>query len=163
MDKIKKIKFKEKEKDLLIYDKETPFFTFKGDVHLAKVVKCYDGDTIHCIFNHNNNYYKFRVRMSNYDSPEMKPSKKIPNKEREDIKKRAIQARDRLKELILNKIIVLYCDGEDKYGRLLGTIKLSVDDEKSINDIMVDENHGYIYNGGTKKNMFSKIKKLFNK
>ena len=39
----------------------------------------------------------------------------------------------------------------DKYGRLLGTVKLNHSDKKTVNDIMVEEGHGYPYYGGTKK------------
>ena len=39
----------------------------------------------------------------------------------------------------------------DKYGRLLGTLFLNEKDTKSVNQIMIDNGHGYKYDGGTKK------------
>lgn len=155
----KKIKFEEKEQKLIEYTKDTPYFTFEGQTHLAKVVYCYDGDTCHCVFKHDGDYYRFRIRMNGYDSPEMRPWKSdYPDeKDRKEIKRKAVIARERLKELVLNKIVILECDGEDKYGRLLGTIRLKIEDEQSVNDIMVQDGQGYIYNGGTKdQNIFTK-------
>ena len=36
----------------------------------------------------------------------------------------------------------------DKYGRLL--VKLYKNNNSLINDIMINEGHGYVYHGGTK-------------
>lgn len=134
--------------DELSVVKECDYFSFRGE-YIAKVMKCYDGDTIHCIFKFNGKFSIFKVRMYGYDSCEMKPRKNINN--RDYIIKKAHQAKEYLETLILNKIVCLECVGEDKYGRLLGIIKLRSDDEKSINDIMIETNHGYAYDGGTKK------------
>lgn len=133
--------------------KDTPYFNFDNQIHLAKVVKCYDGDTIHCVFKASKDaqYSKFKIRMAGYDSPEMKPSKKIPEELRQQEKLKAIDARNRLQDIILGKNIYIYCEKFDKYGRLLATIKINKNDEKTVNDMMVDEGHGYKYDGGTKK------------
>lgn len=126
-------------------------FTMDGEVHLAKIVKCYDGDTIHCIFKHNNKYTLFHARLYGYDSPEMKPSKTISEEKRKIIKEKAIKSKERLEELILNKNVYLFCMIFDKYGRLLVKIKNKLTDDKFINDIMIEEGHGYAYYGGTKE------------
>lgn len=126
------------------------FFTFSG-VHLAKVVKCYDGDTIHCVFKIDGTYYKFKIRMEGYDSAEMKPSLKIKPEIRNELKAKALLAKQRLEDLVLNKNIYLFCNGYDKYGRILGTIRLKLDDVKSVNDMMIEEGFGYDYHGKTKK------------
>jgi endonuclease YncB( thermonuclease family) len=135
--------------ELEIYDSNTPFFNFCGEVHLAKVVKCYDGDTIHCIFKISEIYRQFKIRMYEYDAPEMKPSKLLNN--RDQIKNDAIMAKMKLEELILNKYVYLFCKGLDKYGRILGIIKINKDDVKSVNDIMLEGGFGYEYYGGTKQ------------
>ncbi len=150
MTKINGQKIKETSKELNTCPVDTSFFTLDNEIHLAKVVKCYDGDSIHCIFKHNKTYFKFIIRMYGYDSPEMRPSKKIPTKERDIIKEKAMLAKKRLEELVLGKCIYLYCMKFDKYGRLLGTVKLNNNDKKTINDMMVEEGHGYPYYGGTK-------------
>ena len=132
------------------------FFTFNGSVYLAKVVKCYDGDTVHCIFKHDNEYQKFIIRMKGYDSCEMKPKKGVPD--RDKIIESAKSAKKKLEDLVLGKCVYLYCDKFDKYGRILGTIKLSESDIISVNDIMIRDGYGVPYNGGTKLQT-----KLFNK
>ena len=128
-----------------------PLFTMDGEVHLAKVIKCYDGDTIHCIFKHNGKYTTFHVRLYGYDSPEMKPSITISYEKRKQIKAKAQLAKKRLEDLILNKNVYLFCMEFDKYGRLLGKIKINLDDRQSVNDLMIEEDHGYAYFGGTKE------------
>ena len=140
----------EKEKELLKCQNDVPYFDFAEQVHLCKVVKCYDGDTIHCIFKHDGEYYKFKIRMYAYDTPEMRPSRSIPTEIRNDEIYRAVKAKERLQELILNKIVYLYCKGYDKYGRILGVVKINENDEKSVNDLMVEEGYGKPYDGGTK-------------
>ncbi len=126
------------------------FFMF-NDVHLVKVIKCYDGDTMHCIFKFNGKYQKFKIRLSGYDSCEMKQSLKLEPHIRNELKLKANLAKEKLEELILNKNVYLFCQGQDKYGRILGIVKLTLDSEKSINDIMIDGGFGYKYEGKTKK------------
>lgn len=126
-------------------------FSMNNEVHLTKVVKCYDGDTIHCIFKHNGKYTTFHVRMYGYDSPEMKPSILITEEKRKQIKENAFLAKKRLEELILNKNVYLFCMEFDKYDRLLGKIKSNLNDKQYINDLMIKEGHGYAYYGGTKE------------
>lgn len=129
----------------------TPFFNFDNELHLAKVVYCYDGDTLHCIFKHDNKYQKFIIRMYGYDSEEIRQSKSLDEESRQQAKEKAYNARDRLAELVLNKNIYIICKKMDKYGRILAEIKLNLDDKKTINEIMVEEGHGYRYYGGLKK------------
>jgi endonuclease YncB( thermonuclease family) len=97
--------------------------------------------------------------MNGYDSPEIKPSIKLSN--RDEIKKKAIEARDFLQSLINkeeNQIIWMKFNGFDKYGRVLATLYSSNENEnnsiksiKSINQQMIDNGHGYVYSGGTKQ------------
>ena len=129
---------------------ECQYFSFSGQTHLIKVIKCYDGDTLYCIFKHDGGYYKFKIRMDGYDTAEMKPSRKIPDQERDEIKKRALEAKKRLEELTMNQLVYLECREFDKYGRILGVIKRELDDKKSVNDMMIEEGHGVVYHGGTK-------------
>lgn len=128
-----------------------PFFDFDNQIHLAKIVKCYDGDTIHAIFKCDGEYKKFKVRLSGYDAPEIKPSKNIDEELRIQEKDSANVAKKKLEELILNKCVYLYCEKFDKYGRILATIKINKDDTLTVNQIMLQQQHCYVYNGGTKK------------
>ena len=139
--------------DLYELDTEDPnrikMFSFYNQIHYAKVVECYDGDTITCIFKYDR-FIKIRIRMDGYDSPELKPLKIIPDRTTEIHK--ALLAKKRIEELILGKIVILYCKKFDKYGRLLADVKINETDEKTINQIMLDEGHGYEYHGGKKHN-----------
>ena len=136
---------------LKLADKNTPVFTLEGDMKLCKVVDIYDGDTIKVVFMDNNRINKWNIRMEGYDSPEMRPSRKLEN--RDEIKKKAIEAKNYLKSLIMNEnqLVYLKCGKFDKYGRLLGYVYIKEDDTESVNEMMIKNNHAYEYHGGTKK------------
>lgn len=121
------------------------FFSLDGYSTQAKVVDVYDGDTCTIVFKWEGKYRKFKCRCYGYDSPEMKPRLDIEN--RDEIKENAIKAKNRLTELTKN-IVRIECMNFDKYGRLL--VKLYKSNNISINEIMVNEGHGYVYHGGTK-------------
>ena len=80
---------------LKTFDKKTPKFSLEGIVKLCKVVDIYDGDSCRVVFQHNNIFNKWNIRMNGYDSPEMRPSKKLEN--RDEIKKKAIESKNYLK------------------------------------------------------------------
>ena len=132
-------------------DKKTGKFTLNNHIKICKVVDVYDGDTCRVVFNHNNQINKWTIRMNGYDTPEMRPSRSLEN--RDEIKKKAIESRNFLKSLIMNdnQLVYLHCGEFDKYGRLLGEIYVNKDDEESVNTMMIKNNHGYEYHGGTKK------------
>ena len=132
-------------------DKKTKKFSLEGQTKLCKVVSVYDGDTCNVVFDNNGVINRWNVRMNGYDTPEMRPSKKLPN--RDEIKQKAILSRDFLKSLIFNneQLVYLKCGKFDKYGRLLGDIYINEDDKDSVNSLMIKSGHGYEYHGGTKK------------
>ena len=132
------------------FDKKTPKFTLKNAFKICKIVDVYDGDTVRGVFENNGVYNKWTIRMFGYDSPEIRPSRKIEN--RDEIKRKAKESRDYLKSIILGKTIFLHCLDFDKYGRVLGNIYSEEFGQKSINDHMIEMNYGYPYFGGTKKN-----------
>ena len=136
-------------------DKNTPEFSLEGKIKLCKVVDVYDGDTCKVVFNLGNKVNKWSIRMAGYDSPEMRPSKKNENRDEEI--KAAQEARDYLKGLVQkdNQLVYIKCGEFDKYGRLLGTLYLHKNDAKSVNQMMIDNNHGYAYNGGTRREFSS--------
>lgn len=143
---------KTNEKLLNIKDaKDVPYFSFSGKTFIAKHCNIYDGDTFSVIFEHNGELIKYKCRCMGYDCAEMKPNKDKPNRDEE--KELAIKAKNRLEELLnkhSTKLIKIECLQFDKYGRLLINVYNMVD-EKSINQIMIDEGHGKPYIGGTKE------------
>jgi endonuclease YncB( thermonuclease family) len=135
------------ETELLSCNKQTPKFDFTGS-YLAKVVDCYDGDSIKAVFKFNGKYQLFTIRMYGYNTPELRPSLKMENRDQEI--ESAKKAKDALKDMILNKIVHLKCHGCGKYGRILGEIKLSQDDQESVNNKMISMGYGKEYFGGKK-------------
>lgn len=107
----------------------------------AMVVKVYDGDTIHVVFEYNNQLYKWVCRLDGIDTPEIKSKN---SKEKEE----AVKTRDYLKEKILDKIVKLNCKEFDKYGRLLVDV---YHNNVFINDLLVNEKYAKKYSGGTKE------------
>ena len=133
-------------------DKKTQKFTLDGCVKLCKVVDIYDGDTCRVVFNHNGQINKWNIRMNGYDSPEMRPSRSLPN--RDEIKAKAKESKAYLKSLIASndeQLVYLKCGKFDKYGRLLGTIFVNQFDLESVNNLMIKNGYAYEYHGGTKK------------
>ena len=127
-----------------------PHFTFKDKVIIAKPCDIYDGDTFSICFKLGNEIVKWKCRCLGYDSPEMKPSLKNPNREKE--KELALLAKQRLVQLLSSNasgLVRVVCGDFDKYGRILGTVYNDVDAD-SINTIMIREGHGKEYDGGKK-------------
>lgn len=132
----------------LVKDKKDT--SFDGLVVEAKVVDVYDGDTLTVKFIYRGEITQSKVRMLGYDSPEMKPKKLGRTKDSlEREKKAAIAARNRLRDLCQDLVVVKF-GLNDKYGRPLGTLH-TLDGKLCINNIMLDEGHGYSYDGKTKQ------------
>lgn len=97
----------------------------------AFVLKVYDGDTITCDIDcgFGVELKKQKIRLYGINTPEV----------RGEEKEKGIVSRNKLRELILQKNIVLKTikDKKGKYGRYLGIIFL---DGKNINDWLVDNN-----------------------
>jgi endonuclease YncB( thermonuclease family) len=146
--------------------KNTPYFCdIKGNF-VGKCVSVYDGDTINIVFNpfsiKTDHIYRFRTRLLGIDTPEIK-TKNLKEKEK------ALLVRQYLRDLILDKIIFIKCEGFDKYGRLLAYIYTEsyshcdiVNNDNnlkmggmlnSVNQMLINKDYAYLYDGGTKKNI----------
>jgi endonuclease YncB( thermonuclease family) len=132
-------------------DNSVKTFTLENINKVCKIVDIYDGDTCRAVFEHNGEINKWTIRMNGYDSPEIRPSRKLEN--RDEIKKKAIESKNYLKSIIMNEsqLVYLKCGKFDKYGRLLGTILVNEHDTVSVNELMINNGYGYEYHGGTKK------------
>lgn len=122
-----------------------PYFNFNDQIKIAKVIDIYDGDTITVIFDIDDKFYKYKIRLFGIDSPEMKPSKILEN--RDLYIQSANKVKDILKMLILNKIVKLHCKNYDKYGRILAIIYI---DNMNINDFLLENKLVKKYDGKTK-------------
>lgn len=118
------------------------FELFSGSIHTANVIECYDGDSITIVINIPKTEQKVKVkcRMLGYDTPEIRTLDK-------NEKKIGLLARDRLRELILNKKVKVKTNGGDKYGRMLINVDIG---DINVNNYMIESKLGHPYTGGTK-------------
>ena len=110
----------------------------------GKVVKVYDGDTITIatkLSYENSPYYRFSVRLKGIDCPEMKTKNK-------DEKECATIARDFLREILMNKMVILKEIELEKYGRILANVYLN---EQNMSLLLCEKKLAVKYDGGTKQ------------
>jgi len=109
----------------------------------GKVIKVYDGDTITITSKmpfDQSPYYRFSVRLKGIDCPEMR-TKNAQEKEC------AILTRNFLKDLLMDKMVMLKEVELEKYGRILADVYL---DEVNLSDLLCEKNMAVKYDGGTK-------------
>lgn len=126
--------------DNIFYNNTIPFIP---PVKRGKVIKVYDGDTITVaskILN-GTDMYRFSVRLNGIDSPEIKGKSEAE-------KLSATVSRDKLSNLILNKVVRLEDVKTEKYGRILAEVYL---DNLNINQWMLENKLAEPYDGGKKK------------
>ena len=131
-------------------------FTFNGLLTKARVTQVYDGDTITIVFYYRDHPVKDSFRMSGYDAPELHPKKDHL------LREKTIHAgeitRQYISDLVLDKVVWVKFDREEKYGRLMGRLYLTQDrqarqltgTEVCVNDLMIGRGYGLPYNGGKK-------------
>lgn len=128
----------------------TPEFTFEGVNSIVKVIRILDGDTVEIAFRHPNSthIYRHRVRLYGIDTPEKRPKKDNPEREKEKIASLAstLALTEKLKEE--SNLVMAHFHKKDKYGRELCTFYSSKGE--NINDWMITNGYAYAYDGGTK-------------
>lgn len=131
------------------YNNKTPIFTLEGSFVQGKIVDVYDGDTVKIVLNLpiNLQYFRWNCRLSGINTPEIR-TKNIKEKEF------GLLVRDKLKERIENKILLIKCGEFDKYGRLLVEIYENNGELFSINNWLIENNYAKPYDGGTKEEWF---------
>ena len=112
-------------------------------VYRAKVLSVYDGDTITVSLDLGLSIeVKAKCRLLGIDTPEIR-TKSAAEKEA------AYTARDRVRDLILDKTVILHSVAKpDKYGRLL--VKVWAEDGSCVNQLLIDEGLAREYDGGAK-------------
>lgn len=104
----------------------------------ARVLDVYDGDTCTVLVDLGFRCsVEVKVRLLGINAPEL----------RGDTKDAGVAARDYLAGLILGRDVFLKTekDKQEKYGRWLGVIYLRLDDNKSVNQKMIDDGYGVAY------------------
>lgn len=110
----------------------------------AKITEVHDGDSVTAIFPFMGTNYKWKCRLFGIDTPELK-SKNA----KEQL--HAIEARDYLRTLILNKIVHIKCHKFDKYGRILISIDALNLEIKDVVPNLIQLGYGRAYTGGIKE------------
>jgi len=118
-----------------------PFFTLKGHKCQAKVVHVYDGDTVHLVFEFLGQMFKWHTRIAHVDTPELK-TKNVEEK------KKGYEVRDKLRELIDNKVVDIVCLDFDKYGRVLAEITYN---GERVDEWLIKNDYAKSYEGKTKE------------
>ena len=146
------------------YTNQTCFFSFDGEKRWARVVSCYDADTMTIVMEIQGKYYKYNIRLIGIDTCEMK-SKNKENKERAvKARNRVLQwlglnieltteyTRNQIQKLLTEDVYLvwIHCGSFDKYGRLLASVYLAPHDTVSCADMLLEERYAYSYQGGTK-------------
>lgn len=155
----------------------TPKLTFEGFQSWCRVLDVHDADSMIVCFpiqHGSEQIFKFNIRLDGIDGAEL-TSKNV------NLREHAYKARDRLIYLVTGKnvtgvsktdikklfneivyLVWLEGCGLDKYGRLLARIYKrksdTINDDSSINDILVREKYAYAYFGKTKLTEEEQIK-----
>ena len=128
---------------------------------VTEIVKVVDGDTIDVVIDLGFDIYKHeRVRIAGIDTPEKR------TRDLEE-KKLGIDATNWMKGTLEDTIngeheLTIRTElkgGVGKYGRLLGWLYVG-DEEKSLNEQMIDEGYAWCYDGGTKRKDFESLKAI---
>lgn len=108
----------------------------------CKIKRIYDGDTLTCDIDLGFNIwiYNRSVRLSRIDTPEIRTQNLLE-------KKAAYKVRDYIREILLDKQVVLRSRELDKYGRILGDI---IFNGVSISEHLLDHKLAKVYLGGKK-------------
>jgi endonuclease YncB( thermonuclease family) len=130
---------------------DTVEFTFP--IFGGRVIKVYDADTITIASKlpyEQSPMYRLSVRLNGIDTPEIK-GKGVSEEEKECAK----LARDRVADLVLNKVVRLENIQSEKYGRILADVYIG---SMHLNELLIKERYAVKYDGGTKKKPESWIK-----
>ena len=151
-------------------DNKVKSFTLSGKKILGKCVDVYDGDTVKIVFpvDGMDELYRWNCRISRVDTPEIR-TKNIKEKEFAKV------VRDKLREKILNKLVIVECLDFDKYGRLLTELyysnelqsnnfnnfgngnnnnEINIENFENISDFLITNNYAKKYDGGKKTKWF---------
>ena len=124
--------------------------TYDGLKCYGKLVHVYDGDTFKAVVYLKGQIKKLTFRTAGYDTPEMRPPRDLPNRQKHIDKAHA--ARKNFIDLCggIHSYVFLRCGPFDKYGRVLVTLFRRRHAERSINDLMLESGHAKVYTGGKK-------------
>lgn len=142
-----------KKEEYFYKEKKINKLELKNTCHYIKVINVYDADTITGILFFKGEPYIIKIRLSEIDTPEMKPNDN-------NIKEKALAILAKIwlcnKIENNNNILFIKTNGNEKYGRTLAHIYLSENDTNSLNNQLISLNLADSYSGKTKEKRFSK-------
>jgi endonuclease YncB( thermonuclease family) len=144
---LRKMKIEELKNALIAatYD-TTPNLNLNGYKGLCKVVKVYDGDTVHVAIEVFGNIYRIKCRLSGIDTAELVTDDPLEEKIAEKAKKV-------VDDFTSNRLLWLVVHCNDKYGgRYVSSIYPDVTETEasSISHILLNQGLAYPYKGGEK-------------
>jgi micrococcal nuclease len=121
---------------------------------IKQILKVVDGDTIDADIDLGFDIsLSKRIRLAAVDTPESRTADA-------NEKKYGLQSKEWLKHKVENAKNILIKtelpDSTEKYGRIIGHLFIN-DQEKSLNDQMINEGYAWEYSGGTKKKNFVEL------
>ena len=121
---------------------------------IKQILKVVDGDTIDADIDLGFDIsLSKRIRLAAVDTPESRTADA-------NEKKYGLQSKEWLKHKVENAKNILIKtelpDSTEKYGRIIGHLFIN-DQEKSLNDQMINEGYAWTYDGGTKKKNFAEL------
>jgi micrococcal nuclease len=123
---------------------DAPWFDLRDQYIKCKIQSVYDGDTVTIIFPFRGKPYKSNCILAGIDTPEIRTKNN-------DEKTKGLETKNWLKDQIEGKMVWVFFGKNDKYGRPLVKIYKKESTDGCINDILVERNMAYIYDGKTKK------------
>jgi endonuclease YncB( thermonuclease family) len=149
-------------------DDSIPVFSLNNFKGYARITSVYDGDTFNAAIIIHGRVLKFKFRTLGYDSPEIKPSLSMVNRQSHiemakcarELFKNECDFDDRRPHEIwnpficknkVNGLIWIECEKMDKYGRPLVTVYRNRGDTVSVNQKMIESGIVNVYDGKTKQ------------
>lgn len=141
------------------YGFNTPAFTLNRLETDARVVDCYDSDTITLVFPVFGEYFKFSCRIYGIDGCEIRgENKDLAQRAKnrllqlcgvEDLDLDSVYSRSVVRKILADNIylVQIKCREHDKYGRVLVDV---FKNGQLLSNVLLEEKLVYKYEGGTK-------------
>jgi endonuclease YncB( thermonuclease family) len=116
-------------------------FSLENYETLIKIIKIIDGDTITALFKYKDEFFKYNFRLNNIDTAEI-------HSKNANVKQFALETKQYLFNLIINKNLQAKFLNFDKYGRIL--IDIYLENGETVSNNLIKGGYAKKYNGGTK-------------
>ena len=130
------------------------FIPHRKEIIDARVIDCYDGDTLTLLYSYGEEFLKTKIRVIGIDTPEIRvlgalKGTSIGNLEQEA----AVHVKNDVKNLVENKILKVRMDKFDKYGgRINGVIFLPPETGyNTLTDYLIAKRYAKQYSGNKKE------------